>query len=124
VAASQVNTWSIMAIDGDGSKSCPQCQANDIGPAATEDLEAANISTEFQAVKPQKCLQCGHIWEPPAPKWLLGIGLFLGSLCIAASFFWLYMEKSKIEVAVFGSIGIMVICGCVRRFLKSGKDDI
>ena len=113
-----------MAIADDGSKSCPRCQANDICPTEPEDLEAANISTEFQAVEPCKCLKCGHIWEPPAPKWLLGIGLFLGSLCIAGSFFWLHMGESKIEVAVFGSIGIMVIYGCVRRLLKSGIDDV
>jgi hypothetical protein len=57
------------------SSPCPNCGSNRHRKTESE--------ASFQVLASRRCRDCGHTWEPPAPRWLLKVGLVIGPAWVA-----------------------------------------
>ena len=76
----------------------------------------------FQAMPSRKCFQCGYVWEPLAPKWVLIFGLFFGLALSSWSFFWLFVGTYQTTSGIaFLVIGISVTLGSFKQLIWPRK---
>ena len=96
---------------------CPMCGSSRHRKAQPGEAEHLG---PFQVLASRVCRDCGHAWEPPAPAWLLKLGLVTGT----AWFLWgvfLMVGEGEIGLRWLGlcATGVMVIAGCGRRLADS-----
>ena len=102
---------------------CPMCGSNR--------HRKTDAQGSFQVLASRLCRDCGHIWEPASPRWLLkvglvaGIGCFVfGALLILSDWMeWVGPPPRGVSRGLwsglwFCGIGIMVFAGCWRRLRK------
>jgi hypothetical protein len=94
------------------ARMCPLCGSQNSRRAKRAELEE---SPRFQVLASRKCLACGHVWEPDASRWLLLLGIVMGSL----------FTVFGVAVIVGGDgwhgsiavlLGTTTFLGCVRRW--------
>ncbi len=97
---------------------CPMCGSSH---QRKTDSQAA-----FQVLASRRCDDCGHIWEPDAPRWLLKAGLFIGLSWVALGGFLTFggplVGRGQFEFRFFWlcATGITALVGCWCR-LKETK---
>jgi hypothetical protein len=91
---------------------CPKCGST---RHRKTDSEAS-----FQVLASRRCRDCGHTWEPPAPRWLLKVGLVVGLAWVALGALVVLepiLNGGKIDfnhLWICG-LGILAIAECWRR---------
>jgi hypothetical protein len=58
---------------------CPMCGSNR--------HRKTDSQTTFQVLASRQCRDCGHVWEPASPRWLLKVGLIVGVAWVALGAF-------------------------------------
>ncbi len=98
--------------------SCPKC--------GSSRHRKTNSEASFQVLASRRCRDCGHVWEPPAPRWLLWVGLGIGTIWIALGAFMIGqgalggggpIEFRYLWISV---VGVMAVTECGRR-LRNGE---
>ena len=95
---------------------CPKC-----GSTRHRKTESEG---SFQVLASRRCRDCGHTWEPPAPRWLLKVGLVVGLAWASLGAFvslgpiW---AGGKVELRALGicGVGILAIAECWRRLMRN-----
>ena len=102
---------------------CPACQSTTAKRAP--DQWRFDVSGAFRVFPRQRCADCGHQWEPPAPTWLLALGVSAGLGLIALGV-WLFVTdaaKYWSRALVVLLLGIGPLFGCLQRLrARRGKD--
>ncbi len=63
---------------------CPNCGGSQTTKGKVDQWRCLN-AFELVPMAPWTCGGCGHVWEPPAPKWLLLFLLTLGLIALGAA---------------------------------------
>lgn len=100
---------------------CPKCGGTRATNAKKTEWRNSFIF-DFAAITPNKCLDCGQIWEPPAPRWLLFLGIVFGLVFIGLGVLVIVMpgRNHYSTVAAACALGILTIAGCIARLCKRG----
>src|SRR5690349_17581273 len=91
---------------------CPKCGSN---RHRETDSEASS-----QVLASRRCRDCGHTWEPAAPRWLLEVGPVVGLTWVALGAFlgwgwrWAGGKFDPRYLWICG-MGILAIAECWRR---------
>ena len=102
---------------------CPACQSTNAKRAP--DQWRFDVSDAFRVFPRQRCGDCGHQWEPPAPAWLLVLGVSAGLGLIALGV-WLFVTdaaKYWSRALVILLLGIGPLCGCLQRLRARRRKD-
>jgi hypothetical protein len=91
---------------------CPKC-----GSTCHRKTES---EASFQVMATRRCRDCGHTWEPAAPRWLLKVGLVVGLAWVALGAFLLWGwlgagGKFDSRYLWVCGMGILAIAECWRR---------
>ena len=94
------------------SSPCPRCGSNRHRKTESE--------ASFQILASRRCRDCGHTWEPPAPRWLLKFGLLIGLAWVALGAFLIVSAvwmggKFDFKYLWVCGVGILAIAECWRR---------
>jgi len=94
---------------------CPACRSTSVTRAPDQGRLA--VSEGFRVFPLKRCADCGHVWEPRAPAWLLIIGIVLGMAMLVLAALLLTDAKGLGfgRAALAGAMGLLTIAGCVRR---------
>src|SRR5262245_50051663 len=95
---------------------CPKC-----GSPRHRKTES---EASFQVLASRRCRDCGHTWEPPAPRWLLKVGLVVGLAWVSLGAFvslapiW---DGGTVDLRCLGvcGVGILAIAECWRRLMRN-----
>ena len=103
---------------------CPNCGRENIVIPKAHEWRGSRVF-DFAAVVPKKCGDCGHIWEPPAPVWLLALGILLGMCCIGlAAGLIISHDRAFYRVFIASSVGFLSLGGSIARLKKRGPRTI
>jgi hypothetical protein len=95
---------------------CPKCGST---RHRKTDSEAS-----FQVLASRRCRDCGHTWEPPAPRWLLKVGLVVGLVWVSLGAFVSFgpiWDGGKVDFRYLWvcGVGIGAIAECGRRLMRN-----
>lgn len=96
-------------------QTCPQCGSTAKEKPTDEDQKRAG---KFQALPLRKCADCKHVWEPPAPVWVLVLGVLAGLFLVAFGLTIAFLSGEKVRWGVLSLLafpGAIVVAGCVIR---------
>lgn len=94
---------------------CPACQSTHVTRAP--DQNRFDVTDSFRVFPWQRCADCGHQWEPPAPGWLLVLGTAVGAALLAFGI-WLFASdpgRFWSRGLIVGMLGFSALWGCGRR---------
>jgi hypothetical protein len=83
------------------------------------------LSAPFRVYALKRCADCGHQWEPGAPKWLLIVGGLAGPTMLALAVIFLIEEgrKNWSRALLPAMIGLAAVWGCARGFRRPSRTD-
>ena len=94
---------------------CPNCRSTQRAPLSLQDsYKPAGAWIRFEVQPREKCGDCGNIWQPPTPVWMLAVGIILSLVCIIL----FSGQRNTLHVAICGYV---IILGCVIRLARNRK---
>jgi len=112
------------------ASACPKCYSTQRTQPSRQEKQASGM---FRVFSLQKCASCGHLWEPPAPRWLLFVGIVAGLWFIIVGVISLsgaFSPKGRpvtdigdttVVAIVFFMIGGAAMAGCIRRLERNSR---
>lgn len=98
---------------------CPACGSPRHRKAGSDEAEGPG---RFQVLAARRCSDCGHVWEPQTPRWVLVLGFMTGTVW-SGGLIVLTMAEHLVNgqpvrwgwIGLSG-MGLIVIAGCWRRW--------
>lgn len=92
--------------------SCPRC--------GSDQHRKTSEQASFQVLASRRCLDCGHFWEPPAPTWLLWVGMIVGIVWVVMGVLvalggLIFGGPVEPHYLWLSATGLAAIWGCWRR---------
>ncbi len=100
----------------EGRTACPACGGSKLIKPNRREKRSLGI---FHVLPVRKCGGCGHLWEPPAPAWLLVFGLVGSSIACILGVAPLVMTPPRLYVGslFFGIAGLVAFIVCLMRLM-------